>query len=257
MVMLKNPELPATSKQLWLLHILTKTDTRNLNITMAECSKRIEAAKNKPINKTVKPTENKPIEHKPLIEREVIQGIKPSNQTDMQKIQADFDLNARPLAIKKLITSNQSIENVNIGFYDFNCKDCLFGQTGICEPNWNESSFTTSGNKVITVNFDCRHFEPTAYRPNCNCKRPKGKQCHRKSIENKCLNCAFRSNGYSVSHNRSEWYSYIPTMQERLDNYNKDLQTRLNPGDCFKDIDFTDSIKVYQNIIRLLNKLNS
>jgi len=45
MVTLKTPEAPATSKQLWLLHILTKTDTRNLDITMQEASNRIEQLK--------------------------------------------------------------------------------------------------------------------------------------------------------------------------------------------------------------------
>jgi len=44
---IRTPEALATSKQLWLLHVLTKTDTRNLNITMQEASDRIEAAKQK------------------------------------------------------------------------------------------------------------------------------------------------------------------------------------------------------------------
>lgn len=252
MVMLKNPNDKATSKQLWLLHILTKQDTRNWNLTMLEASQKIESLK------SGKPTNSKQIENKPKStnEIEVIQGNKPTNQTDMDKVKAHFNEHARPLAIEKLIKSNQSTENVDIGFYEFNCQDCLFGQTGICEPNWSESSYSTCGNKVESVSFSCLHFEPTEYKPNCNCRRPKGKQCHRKSIENKCLNCAYRTNGFSISNNRSEWYSYIPTMDERLKKYNADLQTRLNPGDCFKDIDMTDSIKVYENIIRLLNKLN-
>jgi len=42
---LRNPETPATSKQLWLLHILTKTDTRNLNLTMQQASDRINELK--------------------------------------------------------------------------------------------------------------------------------------------------------------------------------------------------------------------
>jgi len=42
---LRNPEAPATSKQLWLLHILTKTDTRNLNLTMQQASDRINELK--------------------------------------------------------------------------------------------------------------------------------------------------------------------------------------------------------------------
>lgn len=41
----KNPNGPATKRQLWLLHILMKTDTRNLNITVAEANKRITALK--------------------------------------------------------------------------------------------------------------------------------------------------------------------------------------------------------------------
>lgn len=45
MVTLRTPEAPATSKQLWLLHILTKTDTRNLNLTMQQASDRINELK--------------------------------------------------------------------------------------------------------------------------------------------------------------------------------------------------------------------
>ena len=56
-MMLKNPELPATSKQLWLLHILTKTDTRELKLTMAEASERIEQLKNKTAIKSTAKTE--------------------------------------------------------------------------------------------------------------------------------------------------------------------------------------------------------
>lgn len=41
MVTLKNPEAPATSKQLWKIHQLTKEDTRDLDITMQEASDRI------------------------------------------------------------------------------------------------------------------------------------------------------------------------------------------------------------------------
>lgn len=51
---IKNPELPATKKQLWLLHILTKTDTRNLNITMSQASQKIADAKQKPSSKSTK-----------------------------------------------------------------------------------------------------------------------------------------------------------------------------------------------------------
>jgi hypothetical protein len=47
-IAIRTPEAPATSKQLWLLHTLTKTDTRNLNITMLEASNRIQALMDKP-----------------------------------------------------------------------------------------------------------------------------------------------------------------------------------------------------------------
>ncbi len=40
-VTLKTPEAPATSKQLWYLHILTKTDTRGLSMSMEEASNAI------------------------------------------------------------------------------------------------------------------------------------------------------------------------------------------------------------------------
>ena len=43
---LSNPQAPATNKQLWLLHLLTKTDTRNLNLTMQQASDQIAGLKN-------------------------------------------------------------------------------------------------------------------------------------------------------------------------------------------------------------------
>ena len=45
MVTLKNPDMPATKSQLWLLHILTKTDTRNLTLTMKQASDKINELK--------------------------------------------------------------------------------------------------------------------------------------------------------------------------------------------------------------------
>lgn len=44
---LNNPYKPATKKQLWLLHILTKQDTRNLTLTMKDASDKITALLNK------------------------------------------------------------------------------------------------------------------------------------------------------------------------------------------------------------------
>src|SRR3990172_12598190 len=46
MVTLRNPEAPATSKQLWRLHQLTKDDTRDLDLTMREASDRISKLEN-------------------------------------------------------------------------------------------------------------------------------------------------------------------------------------------------------------------
>lgn len=52
---LLTPDAPATKRQLWYLHILTKTDTRSLELTMAEVSGHIESVKEglpfKPIKK--------------------------------------------------------------------------------------------------------------------------------------------------------------------------------------------------------------
>ena len=45
MVELKTPEAPATQRQLWLLHVLTGEDTRQLNLTMQQASDRIAALK--------------------------------------------------------------------------------------------------------------------------------------------------------------------------------------------------------------------
>lgn len=45
MVTLRTPNAPATKRQLWLLHLLTKTDTRGMKLTMQEASDRINALK--------------------------------------------------------------------------------------------------------------------------------------------------------------------------------------------------------------------
>ena len=44
-IQLKNPEASATSKQLWLLHILTKQDTRGLTLTIKQASEKITELK--------------------------------------------------------------------------------------------------------------------------------------------------------------------------------------------------------------------
>jgi hypothetical protein len=258
MVMLKNPDMPATSKQLWLLHILTKTDTRNLNLTMQQASERINELKSsvKPIcNKpTIKPT----TKQETTIEREVIQGKQPDSITDMVKIQTDFELNAKPLAIAKLQKENCYTSDVKIDFYNFNCKECLFGQSGICEPKWDTAGHMTCGNKVESVSFKCKNFEPTIHSQSEYCYRPKGKQCHRKSIENHCLNCNFRSNKFRMDYsNHTAWFTRIPTIKERLEYYTKQLENWHNPPTSYSDIDYSSAIKNTENIIRLLNKLGS
>ena len=45
MIQLHTPEAPATSKQLWLLHILTKQNTQDWKLTMQEASDKIEELK--------------------------------------------------------------------------------------------------------------------------------------------------------------------------------------------------------------------
>lgn len=42
---LNNPDAPANKKQLWLLHILTKEDTRAWNLTMQQASDKIQELK--------------------------------------------------------------------------------------------------------------------------------------------------------------------------------------------------------------------
>jgi len=273
---LRNPEAPATSKQLWLLHILTKTDTRNLDITMAEASKRIEQLKGKtskpksdtvradyrvsgtrplvnPHHSAIKQDKQKIAQARydksnPQPEREVIQGDNPTGETDIAKIQAHFMANAYQLGRNKAEN-----DTARIDFYDFSCKDCLFGKTGICEPSWREASFMTGGGiteplRVEAVSFDCNHFEPLRYSITEYCHRPKGKQCHRNKIDNKCLECNYRKPAFRDGYNHSAWGRYIPTMPERLKSQNYWLEQFTESGN-------KDGLDKTNNIIRLLNKL--
>lgn len=63
---IKNPDIPATKKQLWLLHLLTGTDTRNSNLTTQQASDKISELKgNKSTN----------IKHKPINEKLAINPL--------------------------------------------------------------------------------------------------------------------------------------------------------------------------------------
>jgi hypothetical protein len=57
---LHEPNAPATSRQLWYLHILTKEDTRNLQITKVEANNRIRAILKNEIVIQPKPEPSKP-----------------------------------------------------------------------------------------------------------------------------------------------------------------------------------------------------
>ena len=262
MVTLRTPEAPATSKQLWLLHILTKTDTRNLDITMQEASNRINELKNhKPsrLTTTSKPqgdtaranyrvsgTSKAIVKLNPIPEREVIQGTMPQGETDMAKIEAHFKANCYELGRAKAEN-----DTARIDFYDFSCKDCLFGKTGICDPSWREASHMTGGGiteplRVESVSFDCNNHEPIQYSIMEYCHRPKGKRCHRKGIDNQCLECNYRKPQFRDGYNHSAWARYIPTIQDRIKRQSFWLDQ------------FSDNPKALaqtNNILALLNKL--
>ncbi len=251
MVTLKTPEAPATNKQLWLLHLLTKTDTRNLDITMQEASNRIEELKSnggkssKPQGDTARADYRVSGIH-PQPEREVIQGDSPQGVTDMAKIEAHFKANCYELGRTKAEN-----DTARIDFYDFSCKECLFGKTGICEPSWREAGFITGGGvteplRVESVSFDCNNHEPIEYRISEYCHRPKGKRCHRKGIDNPCLECNYRKPQWRDGYNHSAWARYIPTIPERIRREEFWLD-ELN--------DKPEALAQVNNIIRLLNKL--
>jgi len=206
MATLRTPEAPATSKQLWLLHILTKTDTRGLKLTMQEASDRIEVLKSNGQNK-------RPL-NKLQPEREVIQGIAPTGKPDMTMIQANFETSCLTLGREKAGNDTATID-----FYSFQCPDCLFGQGGNCKPSWRYASGITSQGKYESVSFSCSHYEPVHYSIMEYCHRPKGKRCHRNNVDNKCLECSYRKPQFRDGYNHTANCRYIPTLQQRLDHH--------------------------------------
>jgi len=181
-------------------------------------------------------------------EREVIQGDNPQGETDLDKIRVDFMANAYQLGRDKAEN-----DTARIDFYDFSCKECLFGKTGICEPSWREASFMTGGGiteplRVESVSFDCNHSEPLRYSIMEYCHRPKGKRCHRNKIDNKCLEYNYRKTAFRDGHNHSAWARYIPTIQNRIKHHNFWL-------DKFNDN--PEALAQVNNMLRLLNKLAS
>lgn len=259
MVTLSNPEAPATHKQLWLLHILTKTDTRELNLTMQQASDKINELKNgdngkrplvNPHASTIKQDKQLRAQQahdkvNPIPERVIIQGDSPQGITDMFAINKDFMANA--------YQQGQEFSNndtATIDFYDFNCKECLFGKTGICQPNWQRSSFTTCQGIVESVSFSCNNFESVKHSIYDYCHRPKGKQCHRRKVDNACLECNYRRSIFRDGHNHSAWAMYIPTIPERIERQEYWLKQ-------FTERDNTEGLEQANTILELLNKLDS
>ncbi len=275
MVMLRNPESPATDKQLWLLHILTKTDTRNLNLTMQQASDKISELKS---NNGTRPQGDKARADyrvsgtRPLInphasainqdkqklsqarydktmpERAVIQGDNPTGETDMTKVDAHFAANAYQLGRDKARNDTATID-----YYDFNCKDCLFGKMGVCEPNWINAGYTICQGIIESVSFKCSNYEPVQYSIMDYCHRPKGKRCHRTKIDNHCLECGYRKRAFRDGHNHSAWGRYIPIMQYRIEQQQNLIARFSEPHSG--DYDYTDGINQSQSKIALLNKL--
>jgi hypothetical protein len=243
---LRNPEAPATNKQLWLLHVLTKTDTRNLNITMLEASKRIEALKTGKVKTEIK-TESKPINQPEIT---IIQGIIPQGQTDMDKVKADFMLNAYPKGRIKV-----GNDTAKIDFYEHQCKDCLFGKTGLCYPEWQDAGFMNCGGKIESVSFSCAHYEPVIHSLSDYCHRPKGKQCHRKHIDNHCLECGYRKRAFRDGYNHTAWYQYIPTIQERINTHKYFIEQFSKSTST--EYDYKTAIEHHKFEISLLEKLLS
>lgn len=68
MTTLRTPEAPATSRQLWLLHILTKQDTRDWDLTMQQASDKIAELKSngshQPANPQTATTQQTQVENK-------------------------------------------------------------------------------------------------------------------------------------------------------------------------------------------------
>lgn len=233
MVMLATPEAPATSRQLWLLHILTKQDTRNLKLTMQQASDKISELKtSKPEVKPQTTAEVKPVSKPIPPGRVVIQGKRPNGQTDIASVLANFKASPSYAEGRKYAGN----DTADIGIYEFQCKECLFGCMGICKPKWYQGGscwghkdktchsdadyiaacISPNADHCENVSYSCQNFEPVEYRPDAYCNRPKGKQCQRKHVDNKCLECQYRCDRYTTNIDRHIWYSYIPTMQERI-----------------------------------------
>lgn len=211
MVTLRTPDAPATTRQLWLLHVLTKQDTRGLNITMTEASRRIEDAKRGQPSKPATKRDTPAVASVPT--RHVEQGTMPVGQTDMVAVQADFTARAYPIGRERA-----GNESARIDFYDWQCHECFFGMSGKCAPEWQSAGAMTCAGKVESISFDCRMFEPVKYSITDYCSRPRGKQCQRKRVDNPCLECGYRTGNirWSSASNRWAHATYIPTLAERI-----------------------------------------
>lgn len=254
MVTLHTPEAPATRKQLWLLHLLTKTDTRNLKLTMQQASDNINKLKSNngtrplvnPHASAIKQDKQKLAQarydkNKP--EWEVIQGTMPQGETDIDKVNTHFMAHAYQLGRDKAGNDTATID-----YYDFNCRECLFGKTGICTPSWASAGFVTCKQVIESVSFSCHNYESVKYSLTDYCHRPKGKRCHRNSVDNKCLECAYRKPQFRDGHNHTAWGYYIPTIERRKQAHEFWLAK-------FKESNNINGIKQVNTILALLNKL--
>ena len=283
---LRTPEAPATKRQLWLLHLLTGDDTRSWTLTMQEASDRIGELKstkaggngngNRPLvnphataiqrdkqlrtQQSYDKSKPKP-KPKPVVKDQVYDieqpAALPRNEERIQAAVADCVRNDPKVAA--LLAENPQAP---VRDYDFDCGECFLNLHGLCSPAFRYAGsihksldaygFVTG--QVESISVSCKNHLPLLHSKHGYCHRPARTRCQRKG-NNKCYACQYLKEGYHHLHNRSEYYRYEPTLQERIDGERFWIQEFQRPRTHDTSYDYTQAIRDNEARIALLEKI--
>lgn len=163
----------------------------------------------------------------------------------------------------KVISLLQQNPQAPIDGYDFQCQDCFLNQHGVCTPVFKYASSIHEGlgpyglvsGMVESISISCKNYLSITWTKSGYCHRPPRSRCH-KTGSNKCYQCEHLSQRFHSNSNRSQFYSYEPTTDERIDTERFWIEQFSKPHSD-SDYNWPAAIRDTEAKIALLNQIKN
>ncbi len=123
----------------------------------------------------------------------------------------------------KVLALLQQNSQAPVDDYSFQCQDCFLNQHGLCTPVFEYASSISKGlgpwglvpGQVESISVRCKNYLSILWSKSAYCHRPPRSRCHKQG-DNKCYQCQHLSQRFHSNSNRSQFYTYTPTVDERI-----------------------------------------